>query len=119
MTVARGTILEQKTNEAFYHELTYYEPDGVTVKDITNIDIYVEIRAQDGTLIARYTNISNVASGLVKITPTSGLYSIETLKATTANWTIGTAKSDILYIETRAEATETFYIVISEGITIA
>ena len=112
-----SVTLDQKTNEAFYHELTYFESDGVTPIDITNIDIYVEIRAQDGTLIKRFSNVGNVASDLVKITPLSGLYSISETMLNVNSWKSGLAKSDIVYVDNREESTVTFYVEIIRGIT--
>ena len=105
--------LDQKTNEAFYHEFTYYEPDGTTPKDITSITITVEIRDKNNNLIQRFTE----GSGLTKVTPASGIYSLLTAVAVTTNWTVGLAKSDIVYLETREESTVTFYVNIIDGVT--
>ena len=109
--------IDQKTNESFYHELTYYEPDGTTPKDITNTDIYVEIRDEVGNLIKRFTNINNVPDGLVKLTPLNGLYSISETMANVKNWQACLADADIVYDEDREDATVTFLVNIIRGVT--
>ena len=109
--------LEQKTNESFYHELTYYEPDDTTAKNITNIDIYLEIRDDNGALIKRFTNISNVADGITKTDAVNGVYSISETRENVKQWKTGLAKADIIYNEDREDSTETFYINIIRGVT--
>ena len=109
--------IQQKTNEAFYHELTYYEPDGTTTKDITNIDIYVEIRGDNGGLIKRFSNIANVASDLVKTDAVNGVYSISETMVNVKQWKVGLAKSDIIYNEDREDSTVTFNVDIIRGVT--
>ena len=109
--------LDQKTNEAFYHELTYYEPDGTTPKNITDIDIVIEIRDDNDLLVKRFSNIGNVASDLEKLTPLSGLYSISETQANVDGWKPCLAESDIIYTEDREDATETFNVNIIKGVS--
>jgi len=110
-----ATIIKHKTNEDFFHELQYFEPDDLTPIDITNIDIWVKIEDENGVEIASYENVGNVAAGIIKTEATSGKYTIETAKETAKLWPIGNHYADISYKDVKHVSTDDFILKVSKG----